>query len=241
MSELCGGEHQSTERFSRFHRCSAPARAPGDSGAVLLIVLLVMLTLLSLGVMAIWMTGGNLQVSANMNLRTQALYCAQAGIERARAFLVTAPSATVSAFLTARLSASGQAQDDVPTAVDANGRPNGVGAVLIDGAGALANVAYPPASFGRTTASAMLMGNYTVWIRNDLADVRQLSFTTDTNSTVVIRSQCLGPDGRTNSTLEVTFIPPLTTAFSPLAAECLDSGKNNDDANTNTVHCSRGH
>jgi hypothetical protein len=199
-----------------------------------------MLTLLSLGVMAIWMTGGNMQISANMNLRTQALYCAQAGVERARAFLVTAPSGTVSQFLTARLAATGQAQDNVPTAVDAYGQPNGVGAVLVDGTGALANVAFPPASFGRTTATATVMGSYTVWIRNDLADVRQLSFTTDTNSTVIIRSQCVGPDNRTTATVEVTFIPQQTSASSPLAAECLDTGKNNDDANTNTVHCTRG-
>jgi hypothetical protein len=136
---------------------------------------------------------------------------------------------------------TGQAQDNVPTGVDANGRPNGVGAVLVDATGALANVAYPPASFGRTTAAATLMGNYTVWIRNDLADIRQLNYTTDTNSTVIIRSQCLGPDGRTNATLEVTFIPPITTIVAALPSECLDTGKNNDDANTNTVHCTRGH
>jgi hypothetical protein len=240
MNTMHGDDHQSTGRRLRLHRRSARAAVGGDGGAVLLIVLLVMLTLLSLGVMAIWMTGGNLQISGNMNLRTQALYCAQAGIERARAFLVTAPSATVPQFLTARLAASGQAQDNVPTGVDTSGRPNGVGAVLVDGTGAMANVAYPPGSFGRTTAAAMLMGSYTVWIRNDLSDVRQANYTTDTNSTVIIRSQCLGPDGRTNATLEVTFIPPLGTTFSPLAAECLDSGKNNDDANTNTVHCTRG-
>jgi hypothetical protein len=221
-----------------------PARQPA-SGAVLLVVLLVMITLLSLGVMAIWLTGGNLQMSASMNLRAQTLYCAQAGIERAKEFLNTAPRANTSAFLTALLPATGNSRDNVPTAVDATGRPNGVGAVLVDDEGALVNVAYPPASFGRTATvagapTATTMGNYTVWIRNDLTDCRQGSFTIDTNSMVVIRSQCMAADGRTNSALEVTFIPPVGVAWSPLAAECLDSGKNNDDANTNTVHCNRG-
>jgi hypothetical protein len=215
-------------------------RRRGEEGAVLLVVLLVMLTLLSMGVLSIWLTGGNLQMSASMNQRSQALYCAQAGVERARAYLNTAPANATSDFLSANLVASGQARDNVPTAIDAAGKPNGVGAILVDDTGALVNVAYPPASFGRTGNSSRQMGTYTVWIRNDLADVRQGNYTTDTNGIVIIRAQCLAPDNRTNVTLEVTFVPPLNGTWAPLAAECLDSGKNNDDANTNTVHCNRG-
>jgi hypothetical protein len=215
-------------------------RGDRERGAALVVVLLVMFTLLSLGVLSIWLTGGNLQVSANMNLRTQTLYCAEAGVERARGFLNTAPPGAVAQFLSLRLAGSGNLKDDVPTALDANGKPNGVGAILVDGTGPLTTVAYPPASFGRPAGAATLMGYYTVWIRNDLAEIRELAFTTDSNSTIVIRSQCVAPDGRTNATVEVTFIPPLGAAWAPLAAECLDSGKNNDDANTNTVHCNRG-
>jgi hypothetical protein len=219
--------------------CPRVARA-SDGGAVLVIVLMVMLTLLSLGVMSIWLTGGNLQISGNMNQRAQTLYCAQAGIERARAFLNTAPASAIPQFLSLHLAATGQVKDNVPTGVDASGKPNGVGAVLVDAVGPLANVAYPPASFGRTGNSSTIMGNYTVWVRNDLADIRQGSYVTDTNMTVVIRAQCVAPDGRINTTVEVTVVPPLGTVWAPLAAECLDSGKNNDDANTNTVHCNRG-
>jgi hypothetical protein len=215
-------------------------RADSQSGAVLLVVLLVMLALLSLGVMSIWLTGGNLQMSANMNQRSQALYCAQAGVERARAFLNTAPPSAISNFLTGLLPGTGALLDDVPTAVDAAGKPNGVGAILVDGTGMLANVSYPPGSFGRSGAGSMQMGTYTVWVRNDLADIRQGNYVTDSNNVVIIRSQCMAPDGRTNVTVEVTFVPPVGAAWSPLAAECLDSGKNNDDANTNTVHCNRG-
>ena len=84
------------------------------------------------------------------------------------------------------------------------------------------------------------MGNYTVWIRNDLADLRDGNYLTDTNSSVVIRSQCVGTDGRTNTVLEATFVPPVVPPTINLISECLDSGKNVDDANTNTLHCSRG-
>jgi Tfp pilus assembly protein PilX len=215
-----------------------------EGGAVLLIVLLVMMTLLCLGVTSVWMTGGNLQMSAAMNLRSQALYCAQAGIERAKAHLNTAPPSGASAFLTGLLGSSGNSQDDVPSMLDDYGQPKGNGAVLVDGTGALENVAYPPNSFGRAASAegmplATQMGTYTVWVRNDLAEARQGNFLTDSNGSVVVRSRCVAADGRTNATLEVTFIPPLGQAWSPLAAECLDSGKNNDDANTNTVHCNR--
>lgn len=225
-------------------RWRARASRRRDGGAVLLIVLLVMMTLLCLGVTSVWMTGGNLQMSAAMNLRSQALYCAQAGIERAKAHLNTAPPSAASAFLTGLLDASGHSQDNVPTGLDSRGQPNGMGAVLVDGTGALENVTYPPASFARAgEASGMPMatemGRYTVWVRNDLAEARQGAFLVDTNGSVVVRSQCVAADGRTNATVEVTFIPPLGQAWSPLAAECLDSGKNNDDANTNTVHCNR--
>jgi len=230
-----------TARDGRWRRRAG--REP-ERGAVLLIVLLVMMTLLCLGVTSVWLTGGNLQMSASMNLRSQALYCAQAGVERARAYLNNAAPPSGSApFLTGLLGGTGRALDNVPNALDANGHPNGVGAILLDGAGALENVSYPPASFGRTTSSSMptatQMGTYTVWIRNDVAEIRQGAYTTDTNQSVVVRSRCVAQDGRTNATIEVTFIPSQGTPWAPLASECLDSGKNNDDANTNTVHCNR--
>jgi hypothetical protein len=225
-------------------RWQARGRRRRDGGAVLLVVLLVMMTLLCLGVTTLWLTGGNIQVSASMNLRSQALYCAQAGIERARAFLNTAPAGAASAFLTNLLPGTGRTLDNIPTGLDSDGQPNGFGAVLIDGVGALDNVAYPPTSFARAATvggapAATQMGNYTVWIRNDVAESRQGAYTTDTNGSVVVRSRCVAPDGRTNAIIEVTFIPPVGAAWSPLTAECFDTGKNNDDANTNTVHCNR--
>ncbi|HXU82945.1 MAG TPA: hypothetical protein VN914_16215 [Polyangia bacterium] len=225
----------------RWHNRAARRR---DGGAVLLIVLLVMMTLLCLGVTSVWLTGGNLQMSASMNLRSQTLYCAQAGIERAKAFLNTAPASGPNAFLSGQLGGTGRSQDNIPTGLDSAGQPNGIGAILVDGTGALENVTYPPTSFGRTGTNdgmptATKMGSYTVWIRNDLAEIRQGAYLTDSNGSVVVRAMCVAPDGRTNATVEVTFIPPLGQAWSPLAAECLDSGKNNDDANTNTVHCNR--
>ena len=112
-----------------------------DRGAVLVIVLLVMFVLLSLGMVSMWMTTGNLRIAASMNLRAQTLYCAEAGIERARAYLNSAPQDAISPFLTRLLPGNGYGLDDVPTGLDAAGKPNGVGAVLVDPTGPVVDVA----------------------------------------------------------------------------------------------------
>ncbi|HEY0707989.1 MAG TPA: hypothetical protein VGG33_14395 [Polyangia bacterium] len=213
---------------------------------MLVVVLLVMFVLLSLGMVSLWLSSSNLRIAASMNLRAQTLYCAEAGIDRARAYLNSANPAAVPAFLTRLLPGTSAGLDDVPTGLDTTGRPNGVGAVLVDATGALSNVAYPPTSFERGSGStatapvATTMGTYTVYIRNDLTDARDGNLLTDTNSAVVIRSQCVAPDGRTTSAIEVTFVPPIQPPTINMISECLDSGKNVDDANTNTLHCSRG-
>src|SRR5690349_4940282 len=106
---------------------AARPRRRSDSGAVLLVMMLLVLTLLGLGVMGLWLTSGNLQVQANNNLRAQALVVAEAGIERARALLNAGTNVDV------MLAGRNPTLDDVPSALDASGRPIGVGAVFVDG------------------------------------------------------------------------------------------------------------
>ncbi len=221
------------------HRHQA-RRAPRERGAVLVVVLLVMMTLLSVGMLSMRMTGGNINVASNINLRVQALYCAQAGLERARAYLNLAPADDVNGFLSRLLPSRGVGVDDVPETLDAKGQPVGVGSVLNDGTGPLVEIGYPPSSFGRTGENtALQMGNYTVWVRNDTADIRRGNFLTDTNGAVVIRSRCVAPDGRNNATVELTFFPRGVAPDTFVEVECADTGKNIDDANSNTLHCSR--
>ncbi len=225
-----------TQLARRWRRRRAAA---GERGAVLLVVLLVIFTLLTIGMLSITLTGGNLNVASSMNLRSQALYCAQAGIERARSYLNLAPPDDVTGFLSALLPSHGQALDDAPKALDDKGVPAGVGSILNDGTGPLVDVPYPPNSFDRSGGLATRMGSYTVWIRNDTADARLGNLLADTNGAVVIRSRCVAPDGRTNATLELTFFPRSSGPVTYIDVECSDTGKNVDDANTNTVHCSR--
>ena len=224
-------------------RAHGPRSRRRDVGAVLVVVMLVLMTLMGMGMTALWLTNGNLQMSANVNLRTNALYLAEAGIERARSILNDPVAPDVPAIL----SGSSPGNDRVPTAVDAvSGQPNGIGSILIDQGGLpLINVAYPPPTFGRdigtqNAPNAATMGTYTVWIRNDISDLRQGNFTFDSNSTVLVRSQGTSADGRTNVVLEVVLGPtpgmiPTGASNSVTPPELCNSGKNACDENNSTL------
>jgi hypothetical protein len=189
-----------------------------ERGAVLLVIMLLILGLLGLGITGLWLTSGNLQVQANTNLRAQALVVAEAGVERVRAALNA--GVDVNAMLVGRTAG----QDDVPTGVDAAGKPNGAGAIFVDGATTLSNVAFPPASFGRTAGTP----------------TAPIASTQDSNGTVVIRSRGVAPDNRTAVVVEValgaTPAVPGTPGVSPGAPTVLCvSGKNACDDNSSTV------
>jgi len=236
-----------------------PARTrQRDQGAVLLVVMMVMMGLLGLGMTALWLTTGNMRVGANVNLRANALYVAEAGIERAREYLndpANAPDVTDLldgcglGFSLSNCTASPAPADDVPNQVDVDtGAPNGVGAIMYEGAGLLLEgIPYPPVNFVRdegTQGAPVLsasMGTYTVWVRNDIAELRQGLFTADTNNTIVVRSQGVASDGRTTVVLEVTLGPSPAEGADPNAPGppppvLCNSGKNACDDNSSTQY-----
>lgn len=213
-----------------------------ESGAVLLTVLLVMVALLGLGVMGLWLTSGNMQVGANSSMRSLALYVAEAGIERVRADMngpVEPPLTTLIQGSTP--CASGQIDncDQRPTDVDSNGRPNGVGTIYVDSAGnKLVGQVWPPDSRRSSSGTLATMGTYTVWVRNDTAELRRGHYNADGgNKTVVIRSLGVAPDGKTTVILEVTMGPGSTPGGTPtppggVAPVLCNSGKNACDENS---------
>jgi hypothetical protein len=227
-------------------------RAPrrGEAGAVLITVMLVMLALLGMGVMALWMTSGNMQIGSNTNLRNQALYVAEAGIEAVRNDL-NGPTPRVVYGVGGLLSGGKDLlNDNIPTGVDASGQPNGVGAVYFYTSNVpLTNVAFPPASFNRGVGAnqSTTMGTYTVWIRNSTADIRRggACLIGDCGSNiVVVRSRGVAPDGRTQVTLEVSLGPGSTpgdeeTTTTGRSDDPCYSGKNGCDGN-NSVQAGLG-
>jgi hypothetical protein len=205
--------------------------------------MMIMIVLLGLGMSALFLTRSNVQMLTNTNLRNQALYVAEAGLERARDIL----NGPVAPDLTASIGGTGHvanASDEIPSTVDAvSGLPVGRGAILTDTGGVpLLRVNYPTSvAHGEAVpgnpggVAAQLMGVYTVYLRNDTAECRMGRFTTDANQVVVIRSEGLANDGRTTVVLEMTMGATTTSGTAQgaggISAVLCNAGKNACDDN----------
>ena len=64
-----------------------PSLRRKEAGAVLVVVLLAMIALLGMGITGLYLTSGSIQMSSNINMRNQALYVAEAGIQTAKSVL----------------------------------------------------------------------------------------------------------------------------------------------------------
>jgi len=217
------------------------------------IVMLAMIGLLGIGLTGVFLTGGNVQIAANTNLRNQALYVAEAGLERARDILNGPAQIDFPAMLGGTGHAA-HAQDEIPTAIDARGQPIGRGAIMRDAAGVpLYQVSYPttvsrtePIPGNSNGAPNTFMGSYTVYVRNDTAECRMGKFVVDGpvangNQMVVVRSEGTGFDNRTLVVLEVVMGPkggPGTgqTGAGGVSQVMCNSGKNACDDNNSVIN-----
>jgi len=220
-----------------------------ETGAVLVVVLLAMIALLGLGLTGLYLTSGSIQMNSNINMRNQALYVAEAGIQTARSVLnrIPAGNPTWTPPLASMLSGTDPGGNPValPTGINdeipwdpngclgtnSDGTP-GRGAYLRDNipTGCLSNTAYVNCNYPNYSSTVArneatpdnnnpvltpFMGQYTLFIRQDLAECRQGLFTTEnypsgipaTNGIVVIRSEGVASDSRTKVVLEVTMSP----------------------------------
>jgi hypothetical protein len=208
-----------------------------DHGAILVVVLFVTMVVLGLGMTGLFLTSGNVQMVANINLQEQARLVAEAGLEHGRAVL---RDPTKNQDVHTLLSGTGNSQDEIPTSTAQCGVTRG--AVLRDGI-PLVSIPFPQIS--RTAdlpASAAhnlhpRLGSYTVHVRQDLSDCRMGNFTCDVsptstitcssdlppNGTVVLLAEGVAIDGRTKVTIEsgFTFAQPTGTGGS---ATCGSSG-----------------
>jgi len=212
LTSLCGARGASTA-------VNPVGCRNGEAGAVLVIVMLAIIGLLGIGLAGVFLTGGNLQVAANTNIRNQALYVAEAGLERARDIL-NGPSQIDFPAMLGGAGHVAHAADEIPTALNSKHQPIGRGAILRDAAGVpLYHVSYPT-SVSRTEALGdnpngapnAFMGSYTVYVRNDTAECRMGKFVVDGadvngNQMVVIRSEGTGFDNKTAVILEVVMGP----------------------------------
>jgi Tfp pilus assembly protein PilX len=228
-----------------------------DGGAVLITVLLVMIALLGLGVTALWLTSGTMQMGANSNQRAMALYVAEIGIERVRQDMNTRTwDATVETQVMGGAGTnpcSTAVLDSLPTTAN----PTGVGVIYRENNNAngkcLMNIPFPdvnddpqlvPGLGIDRTGTNPLMGRYTIWIRNDGGEFRQYiqtpanNFNTiDNNDVFVVRAMGIAPDNKTTVVLEVTMGPGSIPAggppsLNPNSPVLCNSGKNACDDNS---------
>jgi hypothetical protein len=225
-----------------------------QAGAVLVIVLLAIIGLLGIGLTGVFLTGGTVQMAANTNLRNQALYVAEAGLERARDIL----NGPAQVDFPAMLGGAGHVaylEDEIPHSLDTRGQPVGRGAIMRDAAGVpLYKVTYPT-SVSRTEpipgdnpngAPNAFMGSYTVYIRNDTAECRMGKYVVDGpdvngNQMVVVRSEGTGFDNRTSVVLEVVMGPKGgggtgQTGAGGVNQVLCNSGKNACDDNNSVIN-----
>jgi hypothetical protein len=226
----------------------------GQAGAVLVIVMLAMIGLLGIGLTGVFLTGGNVQIAANTNLRNQALYVAEAGLERARDIL-NGPSQVDFPAMLGGTGHVAYVADEIPHSLDTRGQPIGRGAIMRDAAGVpLYKVSYPT-TVSRTEpipgdnpngAPNAFMGSYTVYVRNDTAECRMGKYVVDGsdvngNQMLVVRSEGTGFDNRTLVVLEVVMGPKGgggtgQTGAGGVNQVLCNSGKNACDDNNSVIN-----
>ena len=228
-------------------------RVPRDTGTVLVVVMLVMITLLGLGLTGLFLTNSAVRMSTNINFRNQALVVAEAGLERAQQVL-NDPSRVPN--IPALLAGSHHPQDDVPTTPDECDVRRG--AIFVADL-PLANVTYPSISRtsdlppGHSQTVTATMGTFTVYVRQDLADCRIGNFTCDyapdasacsppenlpvPNGAIVLRSEGTASDGRSRVVLEATLSLALGRTGNPLVPidPLCSTGQSGCDDNSSTV------
>ena len=249
---------QLSQSSCRGARHASPAGNPvgsrdGQAGAVLIIVMLAIIGLLGIGLTGVFLTGGNVQIAANTNIRNQALYVAEAGLERARDILNGPAQVDFQAML-GGAGHTAHPADEIPHAVDlATGQPIGRGAIMRDAANVpLYQVTYPT-SVSRTEpipgdnpngAPNTFMGTYTVYIRNDTAECRKGKFVDDGpngNQMVVVRSEGTAFDNRTVVVIEMVMGPKggggtNQNGAGGVSQVLCNSGKNACDDNNSVIN-----
>jgi len=155
-----------------------PRKSPGDEKGMVLVVGLLLISVLSLvGTTAVMTSTTDMKISSNYRSGAQAFYIAEAGIEQARAQLLTLTlgGTTLSQALAARVGANNQLSDSTNMA---NFFANG--AFVTD------DVPIAQTPFGG--------GTYRVYLTNDSTEPGGVTYITDTNLQVTLTSFGQGPN-----------------------------------------------
>ena len=214
---------------------SLRARA-GERGITLLLTLVLIVAMLGMGFLAVYVSSSGIGLQTNISARQAAMNAAQAGLQHAR--LILAAVGTTNGYGTCTngwtcvLQGRTHAKDDLPT----SGNAKGVGAILYDGNNPIVDMPSPNGSSATTT-----LGQYTVWVRNDLADVTvamanatpNTALLVDNNGIVVIRVVGKDKSGAAQVAIEAAATK-VTTASTTVGANTV-FGKNIDPYGSNAI------
>jgi hypothetical protein len=201
-----------------------PRRRDPERGMSLVVVTLILMVLLALGMAVVWYTSVQISAARNLNARQAAANAAQAGLQHARAILAAAAPSGWTSCLTAK----GNSLDSIPDVAN----PNRLGAILYD---ACSN-ATPLRGFPFTAASGdaglQSLGTYTVWVRNDPADLLKNAGTNDTNGALVVRVVGNDAAGTAQVVIEAAITQDTGVGTNPNAYVY---GKNIDASNSSSA------
>ncbi len=227
-------------------------RRERERGIALVVVMMVTVAVTTLGVTASWMASTHVRVSQNVTDRQNALYAAEAGLERAREILASSTN-WGSDFLAPTLIPPGAAGAnganmtapplDPPSASAGNlkkkGRPmiKTAGGTISTPSNWLYNVCYPCGTRCNTQGTSCCdnvcpgsSGRYSVWIRNNTAEIAQGVIDGDNDGLVIVHVEGYSADGVAKVTLEVGVAKGGATTASPSYG-----GINENNENSNTL------
>jgi hypothetical protein len=170
-----------------------------ESGITLAVSMSIIVALVGLGLAAVWLSSINMGGARNLMFRQQARNAAFAGIQHSRVLLAVYLNNGLS--LDPILAGQTHPLDDLPTTSNVSGK----GAILYDSGTALVDFRYP---VGQTA-----LGSYTVWVRNDTADINASvtdpgggGMNHDRNTTVIVRALGKDPTGTSQVVIEAAIV-----------------------------------
>jgi Tfp pilus assembly protein PilX len=232
-----------------------------ERGITLVVTMLIIVAMLGLGVAAVWLSSMGTRVAGSLNARQAALNAANAGVQHARQVMAayqanpgTMCPTNVAQPWSCLLAGKANINDKLPTtgnAVSTSTVPIW-GAVVYDGTTALYDQSYPPnncTSDSDCSPSGIRcisnvcdgpLGNYRVWIRNDIGDINRAAnaisnaqMLVDTNAQVIVRSEGRDPSGGSTVVVEAG-VSTANVATSGVPPE-LTFGKNIDQTGSNSI------
>lgn len=176
-------------------RSKVQRAAADEAGSALVLAVLITVLLVGLGLSAMWLGSQGAHVTGSQLRRQEAIYAAEAGIERARAVLEIGTNWSTLLGTTSGGNC-GATLDD----------PAGKGNVLCDGATPM-EYAMPAAPQTAALAPVVTRARYTLFVRNDPAEAAQPGGRfVDTDRRVIVRSEGRGADGVSAVTIEAMLL-----------------------------------